>query len=219
MNHHGDIPSPSPPNGGITVRTFGSGTISLPPDLPAPPKNWAIRGRRSARALPLSPAPPPPNSGLGRSNVISFRAQDWTVRHPAPSLSFSLESLLDYIRKRLGQSLYIAELSRAAGMSERSIHILFRKELGVSPMRYIKRERLLLAKRMLQDTNVRCSSVKVAAISAGFRDLGRFSIEYHSMFGEVPSQTLRRCQPSRRGGADASLNLVPPAHAGSPAVS
>lgn len=102
-----------------------------------------------------------------------------------------LQAALDYIRNHLQDEVYVADIARSVGISQRALHTLFHRQLGMPPMQWIKHERLLKAKQLLQSTNPVEGSVKVAAISVGFRDMGRFSIEYHSMFGEVPSATLR----------------------------
>jgi transcriptional regulator GlxA family with amidase domain len=105
-----------------------------------------------------------------------------------------LQAALDYIRDHLHAEVYVADIARALGVGQRTLHTLFHRHLGMPPMQWIKHERLLKARQMLESTNPVEGSVKVAAISVGFRDMGRFSIEYHSMFNEVPSATLRQAR-------------------------
>jgi transcriptional regulator GlxA family with amidase domain len=49
-----------------------------------------------------------------------------------------------------------------------------------------------LARRVLRQTAPDTASVTDIATRCGFRQLGRFAVEYQSLFGESPSATLVR---------------------------
>jgi AraC-like DNA-binding protein len=61
---------------------------------------------------------------------------------------------------------------------------------GSSPMAYFKKRRLTDARLALLQSAPETSLVKRAALGAGLTHLGRFSTEYHQLFGELPSATL-----------------------------
>src|SRR6185312_15188934 len=58
---------------------------------------------------------------------------------------------------------------------------------------WLRQMRLALARRELLHADPD-SSVTEVALSAGFTQLGRFSVQYRKAFGESPSFTIRRSQ-------------------------
>jgi AraC family ethanolamine operon transcriptional activator len=86
----------------------------------------------------------------------------------------------------------IADLARVLGVSRRKLELAFRDYLGLSPARYVAVLRLNAMRRDLlgaAEDNLRVAEV---AERHGIVHLGRFAGEYRQMFGELPSQTLRR---------------------------
>ena len=96
----------------------------------------------------------------------------------------------EFFRRHAADSVHIADASRAAGVSERTLRTAFHLEHGLSPKRYDVRERLRAARRALCDAS-RLRTVTTIASQFGFFELGRFAGMYKHEFGESPSQTLR----------------------------
>jgi AraC family transcriptional regulator, regulatory protein of adaptative response / DNA-3-methyladenine glycosylase II len=82
----------------------------------------------------------------------------------------------------------LEELAARLGMSSRQLRRSVRKELGVSPVQLAQTNRLLLAKRLIADTQL--SMVQVA-LAAGFESLRRFNALFRSHYRLTPS-ALRR---------------------------
>jgi len=59
-------------------------------------------------------------------------------------------------------------------------------------VRYLKLLRLNRVRRGLSRTTSGHETVTSVAVRCGFVDLGRFAVEYRKLFGESPSETLRR---------------------------
>ncbi|MGH7091821.1 MAG: helix-turn-helix domain-containing protein [Stellaceae bacterium] len=89
------------------------------------------------------------------------------------------------------QPLFIPEICKAIRVSERTLRACCHEHLRMSPKRYLLR-RLQLARRMLRMAAAGEATVTEAATRCGFWQLGRFAVEYRSLFGETPSATLRR---------------------------
>ncbi len=84
----------------------------------------------------------------------------------------------------------IGDLSRRAGISERTLRNAFHRVHGVSPKQFELRERLQRARRGLCAPEPTTTVTSVAA-ECGFFELGRFSAAYRRAFGESPSTTMK----------------------------
>ena len=107
-----------------------------------------------------------------------------------------VDRAVELMRRRTEEPIRIAAISRAVGISERTLVRAFRAIHGTTPYRYLSRLRLLDARRVLSSGNG--ETVTGVATRFGFGELGRFSAAYRSAFGESPSDTLRRAsQPGQ----------------------
>lgn len=95
-----------------------------------------------------------------------------------------------FLHARSNTPVYLAELCAATGVPERTLRDVFQSILGVSPLKYLQLRRMRQVRHALQHSNKRDHSVKEAALSSGFWELGRFAVEYRRLFGESPSETL-----------------------------
>jgi len=92
--------------------------------------------------------------------------------------------ILQYIKAHLTEKLNIDALSQMAYMSKASFFRAFKHELGVSPVDYIIKERIQLAKQFMQ--NPYCS-IADACFKAGFNNQHYFSRVFRKMVGTTPS--------------------------------
>lgn len=87
-------------------------------------------------------------------------------------------------------NLQVSALSRALGVSERTLRKLFNEILGRPPSRHLRMLRLSEVRRALLAAHGQPVTVTEIATDFGFAELGRFSVEYRKVFGESPSETL-----------------------------
>ncbi len=82
----------------------------------------------------------------------------------------------------------IGDIAAELGLSERQLRRLFLQEYGLPPVAFAQTQRLLFAKRLLQETSLSMADV---AFSAGFGSLRRFNTLFRARYGLVPSDVRR----------------------------
>ncbi len=105
-----------------------------------------------------------------------------------------LKALEEHIRDNLETPLKVGDISRIYQMSYRSLVRDFRREFGETPVQYIRNLRLRKACQMLLQGD-ETTSVLATAYKCGFNSLGHFANVYEKLFGELPSETLRKARP------------------------
>ena len=78
----------------------------------------------------------------------------------------------------------VSELARELGVSERHLRRALEREVGVSPLELAQTHRLLLAKRLIVDTNLPMTRV---AYASGFQSLRRFNSVFRAQYRMPPS--------------------------------
>jgi methylphosphotriester-DNA--protein-cysteine methyltransferase len=96
------------------------------------------------------------------------------------------------IETRGDEPLYLPEICKAVGASDRMLRKCCQEHLGMGPKRYLLLRRMHLFRRALRESSPGESTVTAAATSYGFWQFGRLAVEYRALFGESPSATLAR---------------------------
>jgi transcriptional regulator GlxA family with amidase domain len=104
------------------------------------------------------------------------------------------------------EPLHVSALCHVIGVSERTLRKAFHRVYGVPPCRHLRMLRLSNARRALLSADGTLAKVTEIAMSFGFAELGRFSVEYKKAFGESPSQTLYHTPQARAHIAAISLH-------------
>ena len=87
----------------------------------------------------------------------------------------------------------LAEIAATLHVTDRHLRRVFQQEFGVSPVEYAQTQRLLLAKRLLTDTDLPIIDV---AMASGFASLRRFNDLFRARYRMTPRE-LRKDAPSR----------------------
>ena len=130
---------------------------------------------------------------LARELVVPpFRegGQAQYIESPLPSLELSdpFLEVLSWAQANLGQQITIAELARRATMSKRNFARRFLAVLGTTPYRWILRQRLQLAQRLLETTDL---SVEVIAQASGFATAANLRAHFVGSAHTTPSAYRR----------------------------
>jgi AraC-like DNA-binding protein len=91
---------------------------------------------------------------------------------------------MEWIRERLAEPLTLPEIARKAGLSVPHFCALFKKQTGLSPMRYLLHHRMTRACALLDSTD---KPVTEISEEVGFRDAFHFTKTFHSVVGSSPS--------------------------------
>lgn len=97
---------------------------------------------------------------------------------------------IEYMEAHIHERLTLKDLYTALGISRRTLFYSFESIFGVTPMEYLKVQRLQGARRTLKAADPETASVVAIAHQWGFWHSGQFAKAYKALFRELPSQTL-----------------------------
>lgn len=125
---------------------------------------------------------------LERSLKVHMRP----ARRPHLSRERVIARTLELIEAHEGQPLFTSDLCRAAGVSERTLRNAFSEYFGVGPIRLLKMRQLGEIRAALLAADPARDTVAQVAGRFGVWDFSLFARNYKRLFGESPSETLRR---------------------------
>lgn len=100
-----------------------------------------------------------------------------------------LAVLLEWIGEHLADDLSLTTLAEHAHLSARTLDRLFRKELNISPGRYIERLRVETARTLLDNGEI---SIHTVAHLTGFKHTDSLRRIFHKYFSVSPNEYKRR---------------------------
>ncbi|WID98855.1 AraC family transcriptional regulator [Bosea vestrisii] len=117
------------------------------------------------------------------------------VAEPA---SPGIRRALVHIERHFTEALYLDDLAAVAGLSVCRFVTVFRRQVGLTPHRFVCRQRVRYARALLADG----VPAAQAALDAGFFDQSHLSRHFKSVYGTTPGRYLReqvQSPPSRAG--------------------
>ena len=99
--------------------------------------------------------------------------------------SHRIAQIVRFLQENYNQSLDISSIARFAGMSNSTLHHVFEKIVGQSPIQYLKKIRLHQARIMIVSNGLIASE---AAYNVGYNNPSQFSREFKRQFGLPPSR-------------------------------
>ena len=99
-----------------------------------------------------------------------------------------LRRVLDHLHARLDQPMDLAEAAGVAGCSVSHFAHLFKAAMGVAPMRYLREQRMLRARELVETTQL---SMWEIGLRVGIPEPAQFSQAFRAHWKTPPSQ-LRR---------------------------
>jgi AraC-like DNA-binding protein len=117
--------------------------------------------------------------------VRVIQTQNMALLETDPVVNRRLTNVIQYIRQHLTEKIGIEVLCEKACMSKSVFFRLFKNTFGISPLEYIIRERIDLAKSLLKSPEV---SVTAACYQSGFNNLNYFARLFKRIEGVTPSE-------------------------------
>lgn len=98
----------------------------------------------------------------------------------------------EYMLAHREQAIIVPQLCEHLHISPRSLQYCFEDILGISPIQYLRIIRFNGARRHLRENISDRHTVQDIAADWGFWHLSQFSCDYRKLFGESPSESLRK---------------------------
>jgi AraC-like DNA-binding protein len=141
---------------------------------------------------PLMTAPMTDSITTGLLLATSHPYREELDTPATPARHLAVRRAMDHVESCPELPLTVGDIAAAAGVSIRALQQGFQTAVGVEPMRYLREVRLARVRQDLLRADTDEAGVAEIAFRWGFAHLGRFARRYREMYGETPSETLRR---------------------------
>lgn len=129
-------------------------------------------------------------SQVSRPELLAMNALEtallwYDVANPgSPQLDERVQQVIEFIEQHLEQDIDADRLARVAHLSESRTSHLFTEQVGISPLRYLENQRMVLAAQLLEFTGRPVSGI---AREVGYLDPLYFSRRFRRFHGCSPS--------------------------------
>lgn len=120
--------------------------------------------------------------------VRVVQTQQLSILENSTAKDHRFSAVVQYIRENLSTPITIESLCKIACMSKSVFFRLFRETFGISPVEYITRERIRLAKQLLADPSL---NITEACYRSGFNNLNYFTRQFKRLEG-IPPRVFRQ---------------------------
>ncbi|MDN3355269.1 AraC family transcriptional regulator [Actinomadura sp. DC4] len=171
---------------------------ALPIDV-EPAASWMSLAANIGQASALLKNPlvaAPFADSLARGLLLASRHRYTRELERAVSVpnSATVRAAVDFIEEHADTPVTVSQIALHCRVSARTLHNAFKRHMGMSPMAYARRVRLGKVHADLRTSDPSTVTVASLANKWGFTHLGRLAAEYRSLYGTLPSETLRRSQ-------------------------
>jgi AraC family transcriptional activator FtrA len=147
---------------------------------------------------------------VARHMVMAPQREGGQTQYAAPptptiTTATSLGPVLDWAKERLGEPVTLEGMAAEAGLSTRSLSRRFQDQLGESPGRWLLDQRIVLARSLLETTDL---PVEQVARRAGLSSAVNMRRRFSRAVGTTPAayrRVFRPTKPDRGGQTGGSL--------------
>jgi AraC-like DNA-binding protein len=102
-----------------------------------------------------------------------------------PAITTRVAFVVEFIKTHINEEITIEKLSNLCCMSKPSFFRYFKREFGISPVVFILRERMKMAKKLLKEINI---SISEASYAVGVNNLSYFFKLFKRFEGVTPNE-------------------------------
>ena len=107
----------------------------------------------------------------------------------------SVSTILDWARERLAEPIDIPDLAGFAGMSDRTFLRRFKEGTGTTPLKWLRRERVMRAMTLLEKTSLGPADI---ADQCGFGSIETFRTAFRDIAGITPRAYRKRFEAAEQ---------------------
>lgn len=122
--------------------------------------------------------------------LLSNYSEELLYQHDG-ALACHVRKARAFIEAHLQEDINLGDIAAAVGVCSRLLQKAFAQHCGCSPMRFVTHARLQRIRQVLETATNDLKIVDVM-MNYGFTQGGKFAKEYQQLFGEKPSDTLKR---------------------------
>jgi transcriptional regulator GlxA family with amidase domain len=100
-------------------------------------------------------------------------------------VSPKIQLAISFLQANLHRAITVVEIAQSVELSASRLSYLFKTQVGVSPLQYLKNARLERARQLLETTLL---NVKVVASDVGYNDCSHFMREFKKAYDSTPSE-------------------------------
>jgi AraC-like DNA-binding protein len=128
---------------------------------------------------------------------VRHNYSDEILYHCQGAFAYYVKQAISYIEAHLQDEIELADIAAAVNISPRLLQKAFAQEYNCSPMRFVARTRLERIRQELERSSDATRIIDVM-MNYGITQGGKFAKEYQQLFGEKPSDTLKRAHQNVR---------------------
>jgi len=111
-------------------------------------------------------------------------------------MDYRIEELAVKIKSNLTQTLNIEQMAESINVSVSYLQHLFKREVGISIVKYVKELRLQAARELLETTHL---SVKEICMKVGVTNETHFPLDFKQKFGRTPIEYRKNYRDNKKG--------------------
>ena len=122
----------------------------------------------------------------------SHNYNEAALAHTSQAPRAAIRAAIELIEDQPTEPWSTVRLASEVHLSVRALQDGFSRDVGIPPMTYVREVRLRGAHEALRRAAHESTTVQAVARDWGFLHMSRFAAAYRAVFGELPSETLRR---------------------------
>lgn len=127
-------------------------------------------------------------------SYIHFIFETYGTKYSNSSIDARVQNMKNFIKENIESDISISHLAKHFNYNEKYLGRIFKEKTGTSVKQYINKQRILLAKRLLEKGDL----VINVATSVGFNNVTYFNYLFKQNVGQTPTEYRDNCKNVHR---------------------